>query len=79
MKSGYAREEFGRLIGHLSYGNEDFARRISKRIIVGINKANQDEIEPYLHTLVVLLAMPDNLMEKKLEWILGIPYVKIEK
>ncbi len=56
-KSCYEREEFGRLTAHLSYGNYEFSRRICKKILVGINKASSDEIEPYLYSLVTNLTI----------------------
>lgn len=51
MKSGYESLEFARLMAHLSFDNYDYSRMVAKKVLVGINKSNSDEIEPYLYVL----------------------------
>lgn len=41
------------------YGNYDFSKRVSKRVLIGVNKASSDELEPYLHALVLIFLVSD--------------------
>jgi len=55
------------------YGNYNFSKKISKRVLIGVNKASSDEIEPYLHAVVSILHVNDWFVQHRFEWILGIP------
>lgn len=44
MKFGFECFELGRLVAHVSYENYEFSNRIAKKILVGINKSNGDDI-----------------------------------
>ena len=59
LKAQYEKVEFGRFINHLCFCNFEFSRKMAKRILIGINKANSDEIGGYLCALVPYLAMTD--------------------
>ncbi|CDW78148.1 ubiquitin carboxyl-terminal hydrolase family protein [Stylonychia lemnae] len=79
MKAGYQRVEFGRLIAQMSFFNLQFSRKVAKRLVIGLNKASADEVEPYLYVVQSLLLLNDPYKQFRLEWILGIPQLKVDK
>ena len=79
MKGGVCCQNLGCLIGHISYNNYEFSNRIAKKILVGINKCNGDEIRPYLEVLEPFLSLIDSFTRQRHEWILGIPVIRIER
>ena len=44
IKYGYSTLELGRLAAHVSFDNYQFSMRICKKILVGINKSNGDDV-----------------------------------
>lgn len=61
MKFGYECIELGRLAGHVSFENYEIAQKIAKKILIGINKANGDDVLPYLNVLCPYLTFTDSL------------------
>ena len=79
MRYGFEVIELSRLLAHVSYENYDFSLKICKKILVGINRCNGDEIKPYLEVVSNLFLLNDSYSNHRLEWILGIPILKIER
>jgi hypothetical protein len=44
MKCGYECNELGRLAAHVAYENKIFSCRVAKRVLIGINKATNEEV-----------------------------------
>ena len=57
----------GQLLAHVAYDNYDFSLSIGKKILVGINKSNGDEIKSYLDVLSPYLYLPDQFMMQRFE------------
>lgn len=79
LRSQYESLELARLLTHLSYENYDFSKTVARRALIGINKANSDEIQGYLLLITHLLTINDSFTQHRFEWILGIPMVKIDR
>ena len=67
------------MMAHLSFENYEFSKRVARRALIMANKSNCDEIQSCLNVLTQILLLPDSLMLKRLEWILGISQLKVEK
>ncbi len=79
LKYGFVCITLGSLIAHMSFENPEFSFKIAKKLLVGINKCNGDEIRPYLEVLELFLHLPDSLQKHRFEWVLGVPVLKIER
>ena len=61
MKNGYQSIEVGFLSAHVGYENLKFSRSLSKNLLLGINTANGDNLQPYLDVLEPFLKVEDSL------------------
>ena len=73
MKEKYDSTSLGVIIEHLCFENEPFSLSIGNLILRGINKAAYDDSPSYLEAITHYLNIPDSLMNKRIEWILGQP------
>jgi hypothetical protein len=48
-------------MAHLSFENHDFSRKLSKRILYGINKANPDETLGFIGVIAMVLFLSDSI------------------
>jgi hypothetical protein len=79
MKNNYETAELGKLAAHVAFENRSFSKKLAKRILIGINKSNGDDIQPSLDLLEYILSLNDSLKQERYEWFLGIPYLKLER
>ena len=73
MKEKYDPTSLGVIIEHLCFENEHFSLSLGHLLLRGINKATFDESPSYLEAITHYLNIPDSLMNKRMEWILGQP------
>jgi hypothetical protein len=78
LKGNYELVEFVRLICHICYGNFTYSRMVAKVVLIGLNKASADETFSYISLVAHLLTIPDQYMAQRMEWLLGIPCMRIE-
>jgi hypothetical protein len=78
MKYGYRTKDIGKIAAHVSFDQMEFQRQLSKRILIGINKSNGEDLTPYLDVLFEFLSINDSLKEVRMEWLYGIADIKIE-
>jgi hypothetical protein len=79
LKWGQEMIEYSRLVSHLSFENENFSRRVCRTLLIGLGKANAEEALPLMRVTEQILNIQDSLFNKRLEWLLGIPHIKIDK
>ena len=67
-----------RLICHICYGNFTYSRMVAKVVLIGLNKASADETFSYISLVAHMLTIPDQYMSHRMEWLLGVPCLRIE-
>lgn len=60
IKYGYETKELGLLVAHMAFNNLEFSKKIAKKLLTGINRANGDDIEPCLNVLEPYLLLNDS-------------------
>ena len=71
MKDKYDVTSLGVIIEHLCFENEYFSLTLGHLILRGINKVTCDDCPSYLEAITHYLNIPDSIMSKRIEWILG--------
>lgn len=61
------------IVQHLGYENEMFSFIVSYTLLRGMQQANTEDSKHYLLCFTALLQIPDSLIAKKCEWLLGFP------
>ncbi len=48
LKFNFFNLSIGGLLGHVCFENYDFSHKMGKKLLVGLNKCNADDVRPYL-------------------------------
>ena len=78
LKGNYELLAFVRLISHICYGNFTFSRIFAKFVLIGLSKASADETFSYISLVAHMLTIPDQYILYRMEWMLGVPCLRIE-
>ena len=62
FKTHYEVQEYTRMISHIAFNNHDISRKIAKKAIVGLNKAQADETFTYISVICAQLILQDKFM-----------------
>lgn len=73
LREKYDPQSFGHIIQHFSFENEGFSQTLAEIILKGLNKANYDDVKPYLEAMSYFISLNDMFQLKRIEWILGYP------
>jgi hypothetical protein len=73
IKDSFEADAVGKLIAHWSYQNEENSEIFAAVFLAGINETDYEEVAPFLTAMHHFLNLKDDLQQKRLEWLIGIP------
>ena len=79
MNFGFVNVSLCWLIGHVCYMNYDMSLTLGKKILIGFNKSNGDEVRPYLEIIECYFSLKDSFTDLRIEWIFGLPILKYNR
>ena len=77
LRYGYITQNFAQLFSVFCFENEAFSKKIAKIVLKKLNKHIEQDLKKLFILIEELLLMPDSLQQKRIEWLIGFPTVKL--